>query len=333
MIGILAFSEKGRALAREVGGKLASAEPVDYYDRTAEAAREYVAKHFQEYDKFLFIGAAGICVRMIAPHITRKDEDPAVVVMDELGRYAISLLSGHIGGANAFTYTVAAAAGAEPVITTATDINEKFAADVWATEAGCRIEDISKIRFISGALLAGEPVGMDPGPFPVEGELPSGLVLLGQSLKQGISVSLSGGQTTYPETLNVIPRIVSVGIGCRRGTPAEKLEAFVLETLAEAGISMLAVETIASIDLKKDEAGIRTIAEKYRIPFLTFTAEELMEVEGEFDHSAFVEKTTGADNVCERSCVRAGGGRLLIRKTARDGMTLAASIRDWRIQF
>ncbi len=351
MIGILAFTDRGIELGRRVGGFLEKAGwDVGFYNKEQETGREYTARHFQEYDGLLFIGAAGICVRMIAPHVRSKDRDPAVIVMDELGQYVIPILSGHIGGANRLAEVIASFTGAVPVITTATDINHRFAADVWAVGCGCTIEDISMIRYISSAVLRGDKAGLDPGNFAVIGKVPEDLVLCGgdgfplssgeqsqdrpEKPDTGICISLKGGRGAFARTLNVIPQIVSLGVGCRRDTDPEIFEEAVVRAAERSGISMKSVEAIASIDLKKDEQCMQVFADKYGIPFVTWSAEELMDVPGTFAHSDFVQKTTGADNVCERSAVKQSGGRLILNKTvAEAGVTVAAALRTWECRF
>ena len=156
-------------------------------------------------------------------------------------------------------------------------------------------------------------------------------VLMSEScaLSRGSSASVSGaGGERRPK------RVVCVGIGCRRGTPAEEIEDAVLEALRENGISTKALAALASIDLKAEEEGIKELARKYKVPFLTYSAEELGEVPGEFTGSEFVMSVTGVDNVCERAAVRAASSSALIcRKRAKDGVTVALARRkavlDW----
>lgn len=341
MIGILAFTDTGRALAGKVEAALtseSSAEPVDLFRGDRGTAREFIEEHFREYDRFLFIGAAGICVRLIAPYIQKKDRDPAVVVMDELGQFVIPVLSGHIGGGNRFARELAELTGAQPVITTATDLHGKFAADVWAAEGGCRVLNTDAIRYVSGAVLRGDRIGLWRGSFPLEGELPPELADVrteedAERYECGVSVSLSGEPEPFAHTMKVVPRIVTLGIGCRRSTPEQSLEHFVERFLAEHHIHLCAVRQIATIELKKEEAALVAFCRRHDVPLRIFSARELMETEGAFHHSDFVEKITGADNICERSCVRAAEGRLLIPRTAENGITMAAAVKDWKCRF
>ena len=330
-LGILAFTDRGKALAEQILAELPEGCRGEIYSSEKQTAKEYLADQFTEKDTFLFICAAGIAVRLIAPLIKSKDTDPAAVVMDEFGRYAVSLLSGHLGGANDAALILSEITGAEPVITTATDLNEKFAADVWSKKAGCHIMDISQIKFVSSAVLRGEKVGFRSG-FPFEGEMPSELTL--EPAKTGICVSLSGTQKPFTHTLNVVPRIVSIGAGCRKGISAEQFEKFILKNLAEQGIAIEAVAQLASVDLKKEEPAILAFSRKYGIPFVTYTAEELNRAEGDFTASSLVKSVTGVDNVCERSAALASGnGRRVLSKTSGGGCTCALAMKDWKCRF
>lgn len=286
----------------------------------------------------IFVSAAGIAVRMIAPHIKSKDSDPGVIAIDEGKNFAISLLSGHLGGANEITAGLAKALGAVPVITTATDVNGKFAVDLWTKSAGCVIEDIGMIKYVSSAVLKNERVGICPD-FEIEGDIPEELELSATG-DVGISVSLSGGKTNFARTLNAIPRIVTIGAGCRRNTEPEKFKAFILEVMAKENISIKAVERLASIDLKKDEKCMIETADSLGIPFITYSAREL-ENAGErdsagqlFDSSDFVKKTTGTDNVCEKSAyLGSDRGKIIMKKKSLDGMTVSLAVRDWKCRF
>ena len=148
----------------------------------------------------------------------------------------------------------------------------------------------------------------------------------------GICITASEQDSPYERTLHLIPKMITIGIGCKKNTPPEWIEERVLTVLAKAGISEKAVRQVASIDLKAQEPGILRLAEKYDWQYCTFSAEELKKAKGTFTSSAFVKKITGIDNVCERSAVLAGG-RLIRKKEAVDGVTVALSAADWRAVF
>lgn len=286
-IRAIAFTEKGQSWQNMLGFPVERGVPVMQWAREA----------FADADALLFIGACGIAVRAIAPLCRDKTIDPAVLVMDEMGRHIIPILSGHIGGANDLALLLAQKTGAEPVLTTATDVRGIPAIDSWAVKNDCAIENKSAIQAVSSAALAGKPVG--------------------------VAITEREVRPPFPVTLFLRPRTLTVGVGCKRGTDAAHLESCFRAFLHENGMSPLAVRAIATIDIKKDETAILVLCEKYRFPLQTYSAAELNAVPGVFAHSDFVMKTVGCGCVCERAAVLAGGGRLLVGKTAMEGVTLA----------
>lgn len=302
----------------------------------AEPLKDWTGRMFAEADALLFVGAAGIAVRSIAPFVKGKDADPAVVVMDEKGMFAISLLSGHLGGANELAGALSNLTGAIPVITTATDVNGRFAVDVFAKKRNLALSDLKAAKAVSADILDEKPVGL-LCEFPIEGPVPEELTLLsgGEPFdgETGIVLSLNEEKRPFAHTLHLLPRIVTVGIGCRRGKAEEEIEAAVLQALRRNHISVRCVSGIASIDVKKDEAGILAFCEKYGLPFETFTAAELLAAPGSYSASEFVKSRVGVDNVCERSAVLACGGTLIQKKTAGDGVTVALALEKWMVDF
>ena len=279
----------------------------------------WVREGFEGCDALVFVGATGIAVRYIAPYVRGKDRDPAVVCVDERGRFCIPLLSGHLGGANRLAEMIAEGIGAVPVITTATDINGVFAVDTFAKDNDLRIGSLEAAKEVSAALLRGDAVRFRSD-IPIEGDLPSGLIM-GDEGALGISISADGCRP-YGTTLLLTPMDVTVGVGCRRGTDPEKLRRFVMRILEEEGISPGRVGSVRSIDIKRDEEAVLRLAESLDAPARFLTAEELMKVEGDFTPSDFVRERTGVDNVCERSAAW-GGCAIKRRKTVEDGMTVA----------
>ncbi len=298
-----------------------------------EPIGQWTGEHFSRSDALIFVGACGIAVRSIAPFIGHKTTDPAVVVVDERGRFAISLLSGHIGGGNELAQTAAQIVGAQPVVTTATDLAQVFAVDIFAKKNGCHISDMKYAKEISARLLEGEKAGFFSD-FPWEGTLPQGLVECRAGMELGIGLTVfTKEKCPFSHTLYLIPRVVTVGIGCRKGIAQGAIEAAVKNAAEQAGISLDAIGQAASIDLKKEEPGLIDYLREMDLPFKTFSAEELRAVEGAFTPSSFVSSVTGVDNVCERSAVLASGGRLILRKTAWDGVTVAFAMKGWTPVF
>lgn len=313
------------------------AKPIDY------SLRDWTGRRFAQSDAIIFIGACGIAVRSIAPFVSSKKTDPAVVVIDEQGKFAISLLSGHIGGANELTEEISNLLHATPVITTATDINNKFAVDVFAKTNGCYISDMTMAKEISAALVNGNSVGF-ASDFPWVGEIPKELQLLDEEdetkekPEMGIYVTNSYMKHPFVHTLYLVPKIITLGVGCKKDTPADTVEKVVRKACDELLIPSVSMELVASIDLKKEEQGILEYCKERNLPFETYSAEQLKEVEGSFAESKFVEETTGVDNVCERSAILGSSkhgekSNLILRKYAEDGVTAALARRKWSVQF
>ena len=286
----------------------------------------FVGPVFREADALIFVGACGIAVRGIAPHVRDKTTDPAVVSVDELARFVIPLLSGHIGGANALALELAEKLGAVAAVTTATDVNGKFSVDAWASERGLFLSDMKAAKAVSAAILEG-PVPLKSD-FPVRGTLPPGIVP-GEAGPVGICISWRR-QTPFETTLLLVPPVIRLGIGCRRGTPEAAIAA--AADAALTGLAPEAVAGVATIELKKDEPGLLAFCRERGWPVEFYTASQLAAAEGDFTPSDFVRRTVGVDNVCERAAVL-GGGRLVIQKTAGHGVTVAAAAEIYEVRF
>ncbi len=289
----------------------------------------WTGERFADSDALVFIGATGIAVRAIAPHVRDKFSDPAVVSVDEAGQFAVPMLSGHVGGANDLAREVAAAIGARAVVSTATDVNGLFAVDEWARKQGLALVERQIAKEVSACLLDGGTVGF-ASDIAVEGALPSGVEEGPHEL--GIKVGLDTADCPFAHTLHLVPRVVTVGVGCKRGTDAAALEAFVRGALANAHVSPAAVARVASIDVKRDEVAVLALARALGCEPVFYSAEQLAAVEGIFASSDFVRAAVGVDNVCERAAV-AGGARLIGGKEAHEGMTVALGQDEASVRF
>lgn len=345
-----------------------------------ETVKACVDEYFEQVDAIVFVTASGIAVRSVAEHLTHKSKDPAIVCMDELGKHVISLVSGHAGGANALTQMLADVMWATPVITTATDVEGRFSIDDYAREHNLVVTDWPKAKAISAEVLAAgaEPVrvneaevlqeeeknaceickeqkstGIDVGKIENDGceNRIDGCGIRVDGCENGIDVlKLQIGSyqvvitpqdvSVDAQTLQLIPRCIVAGVGCKKGMPVDKIEHAVQEAFAKAGLRIEALCAVASIDLKKEEAGLLEFCETRNVPFETYAAEELQAVPGTYSASEFVSGVTGVDNVCERSAVKyasehgmnqgeqllgrqAKHGELLLRKQAYGGVTVA----------
>ena len=357
-----------RAEGLLTGGKESSADAA----AVRGGFREAVGKAFRESDALIFVGAAGIAVRGIAPYIMDKYADPAVVSVDEFGRYAVPLLSGHVGGANRLAELTAEITGGIPVISTASDLNHVFAVDVWAEKHFLTITDRVLAKEVTAALLRGENVGFFSD-VPVQGELPEGLILLEEesdpvppevhSAKkpaektEGCGTKTEGcGMKTadFPaciyvtyrsaeavmeqfgqdgeKILRLVPRCLSLGCGCKKDFDSAEAVRRATEFLKENGIDPEAVMEVATIDLKEKEPALRAVAGMFAGIFRLHSAAELAAVPGEFHDSDFVKQTVGVGNVCERAAM-IYGSELLVPKTAYEGITFALSLKIPSISF
>lgn len=295
-----------------------------------EDVQSWAGRGFREADALIFCCAAGIAVRAIAPHVTSKAHDPAVLVIDETGRYVIPILSGHLGGANELARSAAALIQAEPILTTATDIHGVFAVDLFAKKNYLYIEDLTLAKKISAALLAGETVGFISD-VRCAMQLPAGLTR--GTARLGIAVTNDPAAAPFAETLRLVPMRYVAGIGSRRGKSAAELTAFLEKRLAESKVRFQELRAIASVDLKKEEAGLIELCRRFCIPFLTYPAEELAALPGEFTASEFVRRVTGVESVAERAALRASGGTLVRRKVSENGMTFALAVIEEELRF
>ena len=331
-----------------------------------ETVKACVDEYFEQVDAIVFVTASGIAVRSVAEHLTHKSKDPAIVCMDELGKHVISLVSGHAGGANALTQMLADVMWATPVITTATDVEGQFSIDDYAREHNLVVTDWAKAKAISAEVLAtgAKPVWVDEAEVSQEEEK-NACEICKEQKSTGIDVGkiendgceneigvqklqIGSHQVVITpqdvsvdaQTLQLIPRCIVAGVGCKKGIPVDKIEHAVQDAFAKAGLRMEALCAVVSIDLKKEEAGLLEFCETRNVPFETYAAEELQAVPGTYSASEFVSGVTGVDNVCERSAVKyasehgmnqgeqllgrqAKHGELLLRKQAYGGVTVA----------
>lgn len=324
--GIVAFTEKGHNLSKKIQEALIDQDFEISIKPEEWSLSGWLRGAFDTCDLIVFVSATGIAVRAIAPLVFDKKTDPAVLVIDHAGNFVISLLSGHIGGANRFALYVADVIGATPVITTASDVDGKFAIDEWAANSGLVIDDMELAKEIAMDILHNIPVGLISA---VElGEVDDAFGVKIPVMHNHIVYITFDDLPTAPGELKLIPKRLAVGIGCRRGVTNEKIEKFVRKVFADAHLDIRAIEKIASIDLKKDEEGLIDFAETLEVPFVTFTKDELLKAEGEFPSSEFVESVTGVDNVCQRAAVLASdNGSLLVEKRSRDGVTVSVYAR------
>lgn len=330
-IGILSFSEQGLSLGHTLAAHFSAQGHTARAERCQSGGLDgWTREHFSSDDALVFIGSCGIAVRAIAPHVHSKLTDPAVAVVDELGTFSISLLSGHLGGANRLAEEIAQTIGATPVVTTATDRNQFFAVDTWAKDQGLFIAHPERIKAISAGLLAGEAIGFQSD-IPVEGALPPGLT----RSTQNRNIIVTHRRLIEETALHLVPPVLSLGVGCRKGTSFQLLEASFKALLAALDVHPAAIAQVCTIDLKAREPGLLTFCQAHSVPLRTYTAQQLLNVPGTFTGSDFVKSIAGVDNVCERSAVLGSGPNsvLLKRKTVFSGVTMALAMSSYSVTF
>lgn len=312
------------------------AEPVDM------SIKEWAGMRFQDSDAIIFIGACGIAVRSISPFIKDVHRDPAVVVVDEQGKFVISLLSGHVGGANKLTEEISHIVEGVPVITTAKDTDNQFAVDTFARKNKCFTSDLELAKEISAALVNGEKIGFTSD-FPWIGEIPAGLVYLdGEEEKPEIGIYITNSYEKHPflHTLYLIPRVITVGVECEKGTNGAIVEKVIRKACDEHLIPSVAMECVVSLDQMKGEEGIQKYCQERNLPFITYSVKELEATQGTFPKMKESCKMEDLTCLCERCAVLGNNEKkgdiknhLILRKYEEDGVCVALAKCKWSVNF
>lgn len=330
----------GKTLADHLKGDLFLPAPLAeaYGAIPFDRLLDVVAAGFSSYPRQVFITAAGIAVRAIASHLRGKDKDPAVVVIDQEGKYAVSLLSGHLGGANELAREVARLTGGDAVITTATDTAGVSSIDLLAKDRDIAIANIEAVKSINMAILEGVPVRIfDPEDclglreekgreFPVEWVAEEEKWVHGHP---GVWITWKR-KTPDPggEQLVLHPRRLIAGIGCNRGTASLEILDLITTTFMETGLAPESLKCLTTIEVKRDENGIIEAARKLGVPLLFLTSSEIKTVNVPHP-SDIVKKHMGVTSVCEATALlKSKGGRLLVPKTKSRNATLAVALEN-----
>jgi cobalt-precorrin 5A hydrolase len=286
------------------------------------------------------IMATGIVVRLIAPLLQGKDKDPAVVVIDDAGKFAVSLLSGHLGGANELAGRCASLIGATPVITTATDANGLPSFDMLAKQHDWVIEDMSRVKVLNTLLLEDDeiavvdPTGLVDQCFSGRGRLSYHDNFL-NALESGTKGFLFVTNREIPpkflhsNLLVLRPRNLVLGIGCNKGTEAEEIEHAVFRNMENLSLSMKSVRCIATAAAKREEPGLLAFAAKHSIPVSFYESNELNTVNAPSPPSPYALDAIGAAGVAEPAAILASGnGALLLNKVKSGNVTLSIAEHD-----
>ena len=294
--------------------------------------RASLQQAFRDNDALIVIGATGITVRVLAPVIEDKMSDPAVIVMDEKGQFVISLLSGHLGGANELAVWLAERIGGQAVITTATDVNQVTSFDLLAQEMDATFTDFRQtVKNLNQMMVSGQRIGIWWHP-DIAGEQDKyatpGLIQVDNlrnlpELDALVCVSYRSEEILLSVPVyKLIPRRIIAGMGCRKETATEAVLRLFAEQLAENNLLPQSVRAIGSIELKAEEPALLALAEHYRVPFTVFSAEELAPVAAQFPASEFVKKTVGVGSVSQPVAWLMSRGHLIGQTRKDQGITI-----------
>lgn len=336
-IAILSISRNGKALGLKIKRKISNAhlyyvkkdvvEDEDNVIYINKKLKEFVPEIFGEYDYIIFIMACGIVVRTIAPLIENKFSDPAILVSDEKGKNIISLLSGHMGGANEMTLYISNLLNSNPVITTATDVNDKSSLDMIAKKLNAHIYDFrNKVLKINSMLVNDEVVNLFiDGDYDIDTR---GFNICKRdevnSLGEVVVISNKKNLNLINNNiLKVVPKNIVIGIGCRRNIDKEDMINSLSDFLHKQNIDINSIKEIGSIDIKKNEDALINLSTYLNVPFKTFTAEEISKVENLYEKSDWVKQNVGVHSVAEPVAHLLSDGNLIIKKHKYNGITFS----------
>ena len=333
-LAIISVSNKGQELAYELKEILDSDSTIIKCDLYHKDVKNHFPILFYEYDAIIAIMASGILIRSIAPLIESKLSDPAVVNIDDNGKFVISTLSGHLGGANDLAIKISKLINATPVITTSTDVNNKLGIDVLARDLYLSIDKPEEILFFNKSILDGCEISLTVNPnknfeylFEYisnnDNEINVSIYYSSKINQDEILVSLDEHELILKE------KKIVVGIGCRRDKEYEKIHDGFMKTLNELKILPSRVNLLASAEIKKDEKGILELSEKMDIPVEFVEIDKLKMFESnDVSKSEFVYSKFGIYGVCEPSAmIMAGfGSKLIYKKTSYDGVTISVAV-------
>lgn len=323
-IAIITLTPQGKGLAWKLVQILENDQTVIQVDHYHKEVKETLRKIFHEYDCILGIMATGIMVRSICNLIRDKTTDPSILIMDEKATHVISLLSGHLGGGNEFTMKIARVMGAEPVITTATDVNGKMGIDTLARKYFMELDEPEKIVLINKALVEGEAVELGVPPqleYLFDDEFVEKTY---QKVPSTDNLVASDGTEVV-----LYPKKLVVGIGARRGISQDAVLNAVNQACSELEIPVGRIDVMATAEPKKNETGILEVVEKLQLKLEVVSLDELKKFNHpEIQESPFVMKTFGVPGICEPTALYVAGAssRLVYRKKSFDKVTVAVAV-------
>ena len=325
-IAIITITKNSKDLASKIQENLINDPTVTGVDIFHKNVKKTLKSIFSKYDCIIGIMATGIMVRSICGLIESKLEDPAVLVMDDAGKHVISLISGHLGGANEITKKIAEITGADPVITTATDVNGKLGIDSLAKKYYLNIENPEGIKNINSALVRGEfPELLVPSRF--------NFILDDLQVKSSYNGSESGEnefKVLFGNTEIVLrPKKIVVGIGARKNISKENVESAITDAMNTLKLPVLRIDVISTGEMKRNERGIIEVVSEFGIPFEIVPLDKLKNFNFDgYSKSSFVKKKFGIYGVCEPVALIAAGknSRLALKKMSSNGVTVAIAV-------
>ena len=335
-VAIISVSDKGQNLAFDLKEKLDMDSTIIKCDLYHKNVKKYFPILFYEYDAIIAIMASGILIRSIAPLIESKTTDPAVINIDDNGKFVISTLSGHIGGANELTNKISDLIDATPVITTSTDVNNKLGIDVLARDLYLSIDNPKEILYFNKAILEGREISLTVNPnknfeylFEYLNKTP---MEINVSIYYSSRIPVDEVHVTLDEhELILKEKMIVVGIGCRRGKEYEKIREGFVKSLDDLNILPSRVNLLASAEIKKDEKGILELSENFGIPVNFVEIDKLKLFESDdVSKSEFVYSKFGIYGVCEPSALIMAGyeSKLIYKKTSYDGVTISVAVSN-----
>ena len=315
-IACLTFTSSGEAIAERI--KYSSGYEVHVFSKgNYKSNLDNIFKH---YDGIVFISSTGIAVRIAVPFIKSKSVDPGIVVVDDLGRYSISLLSGHIGDGNYLAEKIADCLKCQAIITTASDGRGIEAIDMFAKNNNFFIENLEDAKKITSMMLEGEALKLES-----EIEAKIGYNNIVDKDEAGTIFVTSKASTNYGKPSCILrPKNITVGLGCRRGKTKDEIITALIALFNDNDLSIKSIKEIATVDIKQDEKGIIEACEYLNCEMRIISREAIKKVQNKFNKSAFVQDTIGVSSVCE-PCAFIGGGEIIVGRTVINGVTIAIS--------
>ena len=330
-VACFSFTDRGS----EIGDKLQSLKDgkynIDHYSNgdIDGGIKNKMQSIWNEYDGLIFISAVGIAMRMSVPYVKDKIQDPALVVVDDLGKFSISLLSGHLGGANQLAHDIADKLGAMPVITTATDNRNIESIDMFAKSNNYIIEDIKSLTKLTSMMVNGKTIALytedDKYINYKNTEIIKNLKDISSNIEGVIIVSSKESVGDIPIPFTILrPKNINIGIGCKKGVEKSRIVESIKDEFKRQNLSLKSIKAIATVEVKKDEKGIIESSLYFNCPLKIFSLDEIKAVEDNFSKSQFVKDTIGVYSVSGPVAFLLGG-KMIKEKSKHNGITVSIS--------